>query len=87
MAREGENMYKVNYHTGAGNFDFDGTLEDAMTKANEGACYTQEDISINDASGKEVARRGWCGTTEFLEEQNNPIRFGAFGYYADWIMW
>lgn len=31
-----KNTYHIDYGTGAGNFDFTGTLEDAITEANRG---------------------------------------------------
>ena len=41
-----KNTYHIDYGTGAGNFDFTGTLEDAITEANRGLCYTQLPVSI-----------------------------------------
>ena len=36
-----KNTYYIDYGTGAGNFEFTGTLEEAMEEANKGLCYTQ----------------------------------------------
>lgn len=77
-------MYKINYHTGAGDKEVDGSLRDAMRAADAGAAYTQQNISIEDENGNEVAFRPWCGTTAEIEDQQNPIQFGSFGYYGDW---
>ncbi len=77
--------YTINYHTGAGNFEFDGDLWDAMTKADEDASYTQQPITIEDRDGNEVARRAWVGVLTGLDEVENPIQFGDFGYYTDWV--
>lgn len=77
-------MYYVNYHTGAGNETIDGTLEEAMKLADEGACYTQQNITIEDESGTVVALREWWGCMDGIEEMQDPIKFGSFGFYGDW---
>lgn len=77
-------MYHINYHTGAGNFSIDGTLEDAKRAADEGAAYTQQPIIIHDEDGNEVARRQWWGCREGIEECDDPISYGDFGFYGDW---
>lgn len=38
--------YYIDYNTGAGNEEFDGTLEDAQARADAGAAYTQQNIDI-----------------------------------------
>lgn len=76
-------MFKIKYGTGAGNTTAD-TLDEAMSIADEGAAYTQEHISIEDAEGNVVARRFWWSCTEGIENEENPIRFGDFGFYGDW---
>lgn len=38
--------YYVNYGTGAGNEEVEGTLEDAMRVAEEGLTYTQQSVRI-----------------------------------------
>ena len=35
-----KNTYYIDYGTGAGNFEFTGTLEEAMEEANKGLCFT-----------------------------------------------
>ena len=77
-------MYCIEWNTGAGNEWIDGILEKAMQVADDNAAYTQQAIEIFDEDMELVARRAWCSTTEFIEENENPIRFGTFGYYADW---
>jgi hypothetical protein len=77
-------MYTINYHTGAGNLEIDSDLQDAMSVADEGATYTQQPITIEDEDGNEVARREWYGVTTGIEDQQNPIQFGTYGFYADW---
>jgi len=77
--------YTINYHTGAGNQTIKtDDIKAVLLAADTGAAYTQQPITINDADGAEIARREWCGTSDGEEETNDPIRFGSFGYYADW---
>lgn len=78
-------MYRVDYQTGAGNFEAD-TLGEAMDLADQGAAYTQKDIIIYDENGEEAARRQWWGVPTDAETQKDPIEFGCFGYYSDWII-
>ena len=76
-------MYTVNYHTGAGNGTAE-TLDDAKKVADNGACYTQESITIEDENGQTVSMRHWWDCMDGIEGMENPIRFGAYGYYGDW---
>lgn len=77
--------YTINYHTGAGNEVIESDdLAEVMAEADKGAAYTQESITIEDESGKEVARRPWSPVLEGLEDCSDPIQFGDFGYYGDW---
>jgi hypothetical protein len=77
-------MYVINYHTGAGNKEVNGDLQAAMAEADAGATYTQQPITIEDEDGTEIARRPWYGVTTGIEDCENPIQFGTFGFYADW---
>lgn len=88
--------YYIDYNTGAGN-EYAETLEEAKALADEGACYTQESIHIyevetdndidDETSRQPVAIRNWYGVAYDEEEayEENPICFGDFGYYGDWI--
>ena len=76
--------YYINFNTGAGNKYAD-SLEEAMKIADEGASYTQCDITIIGPNGTDVAVRGWCGCRDGIEDETDPIDFGDFGYYGDWI--
>ena len=78
--------YTINYHTGAGDDTINGTLDDAMQAADEGAAYTQQPITICDEDGNAIAQRVWWGTKYDAEEagEGNPICFGDYGYYGDW---
>ena len=81
--------YFINYHTGAGNTtdDFD-SLFDAMLDADDGVSYTQGNITIEDAKGGIIAQRSWFGYKYDPDEDEceNPIKFGSFGFYADWVI-
>ena len=81
-------QYYIDYHTGAGNEWVKGTLEQAMARADEEAEYTQQDITIKDGDGREVARRTWYGVeydpTETEESEDEVIQFGQFGHYSAW---
>lgn len=86
--------YYIYYGTGAGDETFSGTLDEAKAAADEAAAYTQKDIVIYDKDvfeedgthGEYVSRRRWWGVEYDPEvaEDENPIRFGSFGYYGDW---
>lgn len=78
--------FYINYNTGAGNEWVTGTIEDAMKKADENATYTQETIAIENANHDELAHRSWHGTLEFIDGEENPIKFGDSGYYSDWYI-
>lgn len=77
--------YTICYHTGAGNFEFDGDLNEAMGAADKGAAYTQQSITIEDGNGEEVARRQWYGVEPDEEKEGaDIIQFGSYGYYGEW---
>lgn len=77
-------MYYINYNTGAGNDTAD-TLEEAKRIADDGACYTQHPIVIEDEDGNEVSRRSWYGAKYNADDDCvDPILFGSFGFYSDW---
>lgn len=78
-------MYYIDYHTGAGN-EYAKTLEEAMSLADKGAEYTQQDISIIDENGICVAQRCWVGVAYDDDEYycEHPIEFGTYGFYDDW---
>lgn len=78
----------IKYGTGAGDFDFSGTLEEAKAKADAGSAYTQRDYYIENENGEEICRRNWCGVPydpEVTEEtEDEVIQFGSFGHYTAW---
>lgn len=45
--------YLINYCTGAGNKEIEGTLEEAMKIAEEGIAYTQESVYILEDVGEQ----------------------------------
>jgi len=53
--------YYVNYGTGAGNEEIEGTLEDAMRVAEEGLTYTQQSVRIEGEDGEVIANLPWYG--------------------------
>lgn len=77
-------MKTINYNTGVGNLTAE-TISEAKSIADDNCQYTQADITIEEDE-EVIARRKWYGF-EFNEENDgseDPIRFGSFGYYADW---
>lgn len=82
----------INYNTGAENQTVEvNSIDEAMTTADNGASYTQCDITIEDENGDTVASRAWRDnfTSNYDEDGNplaeNPITIGNNGYYGDWI--
>lgn len=65
-----------------GDYEAYGTIEDAQRRADELATYCQRDMDIYAPDG--VYSRRWWGTTEGIEDCEDPIQFGSFGYYGDW---
>lgn len=80
-------MLYVNYHTGSGDETAE-TLAEAMAIADDGACYTQQKITIEDEAGNTVACRYWYGVQADPEEieDDEIIDFGSFGYYGPWVV-
>ena len=69
--------------------EFNGSLEDAMTKADGMACYTQQNIRIYADEKRDMlaAERRWYGVEpddEFAE--GDIISFGKFGFYDEWYI-
>lgn len=87
--------YFVDYGTGAGNFEFEGTLEEAKKKAEEGICYTQSNVTIYDAemmskafTSEDVDRAAvavlrWVGVPA-TEDDDVVADYGNFGFYSGW---
>ena len=59
------------------------TLEEAERKADQRLSYTQRTITLMQ-DGLVVACRRWYPTLEGIEDCENPIQYGSFGYYSDW---
>lgn len=80
--------YFVNFHTGSGDFEFEGSLYDAEKEAGRSVGYTGKDVTIEDSVSDTVyARLPWNGV-EYDENEHGceePICFGTFGFYGDWI--
>lgn len=80
--------YLIDYRTGAGNKEIEGTLEEAMKIAEEGLAYTQESVYIMEDVGlqwEEVARLPWWGVAA-EEDDIVTADFGDFGFYGEWIL-
>lgn len=77
-------MFIVNFCTGAGNRTAK-TIGDAKKVADDEATYTQQPIVIEDENGLMISRRDWVGCTSGIDDCKNPIQFGTFGYYGDWM--
>lgn len=80
-------MYIINYNNGVKN-ECDGTLEQAKKMADDGAAYTQCNITIENEKGERVAGRSWWGVpydpNETEDEEDEVIQFGNFGHYSAW---
>lgn len=64
--------------------EFDGTLEEAMSKADEQIGYTQQDARIYDDNDDLVAIRHWNEVPYEEGEEEDCIPFGSFGFYSPW---
>lgn len=66
--------------------EVEGTLDEAMSRADELASYTQENITIYKDNYRKtvVAFRAWCPLEEPEEDETDIIDYGTFGYYAEW---
>lgn len=73
----------VDYGTGAGNFWFDGTLDEAKSAAEDGLCYTQSSVDIMDEEYNVCARLPWWGVQP-SEDDEVTACFGSFGFYGCW---
>lgn len=83
-------IWYINYGTGEGNMWVNGTLKEAMDIADKNACYTQLSFAIYYKGLVLVAERSWNGYEAYsghFKAQHNPIDFGSFGYYEDWIIY
>jgi hypothetical protein len=77
--------YYINYGTGAGNRAIESDDMDMVkNEADEGIAYTQTSVLIADDDGNEITTRTWVGCESGIEDQEEPIQFGSFGYYTDW---
>ena len=76
-------MYYINYGTGAGNEEVEGTLEEAMKIAEKGLTYTQESVGIENEDGETIAVLPWWGV-EPGEDDIVTCQFGSFGFYGEW---
>lgn len=69
--------------------EFEGSLDEAMAKADGMACYTQQDIRIYADEKRDIliAERRWYGVESDDEcSEGDIISFGEFGYYDEWYI-
>ena len=67
--------------------ELEGSLEEAMAKADRMACYTQQDIRIYADEKRDIlaAERRWYGVEPDSElAEGDIISFGKFGFYGEW---
>jgi hypothetical protein len=77
-------MSKFELRCGNWNEEVEATdLEQAMNLADKEISYNQESMGIYE-NGELVAFRRWNSTNDGIEECENPIEYGEFGYYGDW---
>ncbi len=84
--------YLFDYGAGAGNEEVTtDDLDKVLEIADGGASYTQQNIKVyeKDEEGEEelIAIRYWDGRPAFdeIEMNENPLKFGDWGYYGDWV--
>ena len=77
-------MYFVDadYNPNGGPYVGFSTLEEAERARDNGASYSQRNMVIYAPEG--VYTRKWWNTTQGVEDCNDPIKFGNFGFYGDW---
>lgn len=77
-------MFKLNYHTGAGNSTHD-TIDEAMEAVS--TSYTGVSITIDDEDGTELYKLPWWGVAYNSDEDEDAPHsdFGDNGYYGPWI--
>lgn len=76
--------YYINYHTGAGNFSFEGSLEEAKEEARKGIAYTQAEVTIEDEeTGEIISESRWYGV-EPSEDDEILEQYDKFGFYENW---
>jgi hypothetical protein len=59
-------------------------LDEAKEIADENISYNQASMVICDAEGSALCSRTWVGCLDGIEDNENPIQYGDYGYYADW---
>jgi len=80
---EQKRKYYIDYGTGVGNEWVTGTLEEAKKTAEEGARYTQTDITIL-LDGEIVACLAWSDCRIDVDDEDIEVvkDFGDFGFYS-----
>lgn len=81
--------YMINWNYLMESEEFEGTLNEAKAYADDGITYNQQNCEIREEDDETiVAVRKWFDV-EYHGDDNdyceNPIEFGDYGYYSDWI--
>lgn len=78
-------LHYIDYGTGAGDFTFTGTLEEAKKEAEKNVSYTQEGVLIRDAETWDlISILLWWGYEADTETDIPYIDYGKFGFYDKW---
>ena len=82
-------MYYLSLNYSMNDIEFNGTLDEAIVKADKLAGYTQQDIRIyaDDNRDNLVAERrwhDWCADDEAI--YRDIINLGINGYYDEWYI-
>lgn len=77
--------FYVDYQTGAGNFEFEGTIDEVMHEAVERVSYTQQNVIIYDENRKEVAILPWYGVQADGDDVIT-VDYSNFGFYGEWLV-
>jgi hypothetical protein len=59
-------------------------IDDAKKQADDSISYNQESMTICSGDGETLCIRRWNSCKEGIEDCENPVDYGSFGYYGDW---
>lgn len=60
-------------------------LPEAMKEADEKINFTEDDAYLTDHAGRNLYIRRWYNMTLGMDKFSDPIKFGGFGFYGDWV--
>ena len=76
-------MLKVNYGTGAGNYESNLDIDDLAVEVGNNTSYTQCNVKIQDMDGETLAILNWYGV-KATEDDTVTADYGDFGFYGEW---